>query len=133
MKQHSEFRRFFRNLRRDQRGAILMITTVYMPVIVGFFSLAVDMSYVYRSLTMLQSTADAAALAAIDNGLQGGLPLTAAGACAIAKTYATKNIDPSTSVYGNVLKQNTGSCTDVVLGTWSCPAGHLCLVGANFS
>src|SRR5215813_13996925 len=57
--------RVARNLLRDQRGAILVITTAYLPVIVGFFSLAVDMAYVYKTRTTLQITADAAALAAV--------------------------------------------------------------------
>lgn len=107
---------------RDQRGAMLVITTAYLPVIVGFFSLAVDMSYVYRTYNMLQTTADAAALAAMEAQT---LPtINATTACTVAKDYATKNM--SVASFGNVLKQNTSSCTDVVVGTWSCAAGTLC-------
>jgi len=74
----------------DERGAVLLITTVYMPAIVGFFSLAVDMSYVYRSVSMLQSTADAAALAAVDDALEN--TLTFSNSCSVAKSYASLNL-----------------------------------------
>src|SRR5262245_38672107 len=111
-----------KRLFRDQRGAILVITTAYLPVIVGFFSLAVDMSYVYRTYNMLQSTADAAALASMEAQ---ALPTINAGtACTVAKDYATKNM--SVSAFGNVLKQNSASCSDVVVGTWSCPSNRMC-------
>lgn len=117
-------------LLRDQRGAILVITTAYLPVIVGFFTLAVDMSYVYRTYNMLQTTADAAALSAIDAQT---LPnIDAALACQTAKQYATKNMDPVTTNFGNVLKQNTTNCNDVTVGTWLCAAGQLC-TAANFT
>src|SRR5476651_796417 len=99
MTQH--MKRLLKKLINDQRGAMLIITTVYLPVIVGFFTLAVDMSYVYRTYNMLQSAADAAALAAVDDGLENAL--TFANACTVAKSYATKNLAVAT--YGNVLKK----------------------------
>ncbi len=120
----NKLRQLFRKLVDDQRGAVLIITTVYLPVIVGFFSLAVDMSYVYRTQAMLQSTADAAALAAMDAQT---LPtIDATLACTMAKLYATKNMNPTGTNYGNVLKQNTSNCSDVVIGTWACAVGTLC-------
>lgn len=112
----------FKNLLRDERGAILLIVTVYLPVIVGFFTLAVDFSYVLRTRNMLQVTAEAAALAA-----SAQLP-DPTNSCSTAKTYATLNM-PIAS-YGNVLKQNSTNCSDIVLGSWSatCVAGQNCFV-----
>ncbi len=107
-------RNHLKRLFGDERGAVLLITTVYMPVIVGFFSLAVDMSYVYRSVSMLQSTADAAALAAVDDALENALSFNSS--CTVAKNYASLNL--AVAQYGNVLKQNSGDCSDVVLGNW---------------
>ena len=111
------------NLLRDERGAILIITTVYLPVIVGFFTMAVDMSYVLRTRNTLQVTAEAAALA-------GSMQLpTKANACPVAKTYATTNMP--VAQYGNVLKQNTADCSDVVVGMWTCASGQTC-AASNF-
>ena len=118
MKQHPKHRRSLKDLLRDERGAILILTTVYLPVIVGFFTLAVDMSYVLRTRNTLQVAAESAALAA---SMQ--LP-TKANACPVAKTYATTNM--AVAQYGNVLKQNTADCSDVVVGMWTCAAGQTC-------
>ncbi len=119
-------KRLFKKLLRVQRGAMLIITTVYLPVIAGFFTLAVDMSYVWRTYNMLQTTADAAALAAMEAQT---LPvLDATIACTWAQNYASKNM--AAGSYGNVLKA-PGSCSDVVIGMWSCPANQTC-TQANF-
>ena len=90
---------FLKRFLGDERGAVLLITTVYMPVIVGFLTLAVDMSYVYRSISLLQSTADAAALAAVDDALETSLSFS--NSCTVAKSFATTNLP--LSPYGNVL------------------------------
>ncbi|HTS41729.1 MAG TPA: TadG family pilus assembly protein [Xanthobacteraceae bacterium] len=97
--------RSFKQLLRDQRGAILVITTIYLPVIVGFMTLAIDMSYVLRMQNMLQVTADSAALAATWN-------LPNASSVTVAQQYATDNMP--TSKYGTVLV-----ASDVTLGLWS--------------
>ena len=101
-----------KNFLRNEAGATLVILTVYLPVILGFFTLANDMAYVYEIKNQLQVTADAAALAASTQ-----LP-SSANACSMAKSYATTNM--ATTTYGNVLKQNTTDCSDVVVGKWSC-------------
>lgn len=129
MAEHLKRKNILKRLFNDERGAVLLITTVYMPVIVGFLSLAVDMSYVYRSISMLQSAADAAALSAVDDALENTLSF--GNSCNVAKSYATKNL--AVAQYGNVLKQNTGDCSDVVQGNWaltnSCPDA---LTGTNY-
>ncbi len=117
MKQHSEHRLSLKKLLRDEGGAILIITTVYLPVIVGFFTMAVDMSYVYRTRNLLQVTADAAALAAVGTMIQNPTNIDYTLACPAAKAYATKNMDPASYKY--VLKQNSSDCSDVLLGYWN--------------
>ena len=122
MKPYPAHKSVLNDFLRDERGAILIIATVYLPIIVGFFTLAVDYSYVLRTRNMLQVTAEAAALAATAQ-----LP-NQATSCAEAKNYATKNMPVAS--YGNVLKQNTSNCSDVVLGAWSqtCTPGQNCFV-----
>ncbi|HTS41737.1 MAG TPA: pilus assembly protein TadG-related protein [Xanthobacteraceae bacterium] len=128
MTQLTRLKNLLKTLLRDQRGAVLIIVTVYLPVIVGFFTLAVDMSYVYRTRSLLQATADAAALAATMDGLP-----DAARACSTAKDSATKNMQKNnyTGATANVLKQNSADCSDVVIGMWTCAAGQTCSL-ANF-
>lgn len=105
----------FKNLLRDQRGAILIIVTVYLPVIVGFFTLAVDMAYVLRTRNMLQVAAESAALAASTQ-----LP-NSASAVAFAQSYAAKNMPAAQ--FGSIL-----AASDVVLGKWpqTCAGGTNC-------
>jgi Flp pilus assembly protein TadG len=122
MKQHPGHRPTLRNLlqklKRDERGAILIITTVYLPVIVGFFTLAVDMSYVLRTKNTLQVTADAAALAGIARMVELAETSPWTQTCQTAKDYATTNMPVAS--YGNVLKQNNvGNCSDVLVGKWN--------------
>ena len=49
---------------RAQDGAIAAVSAVSLVVILGFGAFAIDMSYAYSERTLLQATADAAALAA---------------------------------------------------------------------
>jgi uncharacterized protein YegL len=106
---------------RDERGAVTIMLTVYFPALVGLFTLAADMSYVLWSRNMLQVTAEVAALAAVNEGMENGLVFS--NACNVAKSYASKNMPVAR--YGNVLKQNSADCSDVVLGNWrdtnNCP------------
>jgi len=94
------YARSFKQLLRDQRGAILVITTVYLPVIVGFMTLAIDMSYVMRMQNMLQVTADSAALAATWN-------LPNATSVTVAQQYAADNMP--TSKYGTGRATSAGA------------------------
>jgi Flp pilus assembly protein TadG len=122
MQQRPGLRTALKHLRRDERGAFLIMVTVYLPVIVGFFTLAVDMSYVLQSRNMLQVAAESAALAASSQ-----LPDQSA-AVSFAKTYAAKNMP--TVNYGNVVVDS-----DVVVGFWSqtCAGGTNCFVSAASS
>lgn len=51
------------NLLQKQKGAILVLTAVMLPLLLAFMGLAVDLSNVFAAHAKLQSAADAAALA----------------------------------------------------------------------
>jgi Flp pilus assembly protein TadG len=106
MRTRAKFR-FLRTFSRDERGSVIIMLTVYLPVIVGLITLAADMSYVLWSRNMLQATAEAAALAGASQ-----LPNGKAAALAAAKEYAAKNMPASR--YGAVLKD-----ADVAYGIWN--------------
>jgi hypothetical protein len=50
--------------RRDERGAVLIITAILMVVLLGIAAFAVDLGYAYESRRQVQNSADAAALGA---------------------------------------------------------------------
>ena len=105
-------------LARDQRGVVAVMLTVYLPVLVGLFSLAVDMSYVLQTRDMLQITAESAALASanISTVVQNNLPCSSgtSSVCGIAQQYAAYNMP--TAQYGTVLP-----AANIQVGYW--PAG----------
>ena len=110
----SRLRGAAKRLHRDDRGAVTIIMTVYLPFIVGICTFAVDMSYVYWTRNQLQVIAEAAALAATaqlpDNGPCG----TASTACTVAQDYANRNRDANNNVHGTILAN-----ADVVVGRWT--------------
>jgi len=104
-----------KHLWRDERGVVAIMLTVYLPVMAGLFSLAVDMSYVLQTRNLLQVTAESAALAAASS-------LTAVTAnhscssdpnsvCSIAQQYAAYNMPAAQ--YGNILPQ-----ANILVGNW---------------
>ncbi len=103
----------------NQNGAIAVISVISLPVILGFGALAIDMSYAYQTRNLLQTTADAAALAA-----EAELPAKPK-VVAKAMEYVEENM-PAAS-HGMVLADS-----DVVIGnydfdtkTWSPDTGPL--------
>ena len=50
-------------MRRDRTGVAAIVMAIFLPVLVGFAALAIDMSYAYWTRTQLQHAASAAALA----------------------------------------------------------------------
>ena len=46
-----------------ERGAVLVLVTLLLPVLIGFMALAIDVGYLYSVKRKLQTVADAAALA----------------------------------------------------------------------
>ena len=89
----------------DQRGGGTILGLLWFMLLVGITGMAVDVTDGFRNRTMLQATADSAALAgAID------LPDNAA-AVATAVTYAVDNM--GTELNGSVLDP-----ADVIIGLW---------------
>ena len=96
----------FRRLLRDERGSYTIWALIWFLLYLGIGGLAVDLSDVYRNRSLLQSTADAAALAAAIE-----LPDPAAAEEA-AVAYAATNMDQET--HGQVLRAE-----EVTVGTWN--------------
>src|ERR1700690_537271 len=107
LKQYLGRRLALKHLSRDERGVVAIMLTVYLPVIVGLFSLAVDMSYVLQTRDMLQVTAESAALAAASSPTavfnNNSCSSDPNSVCSIAEQYAAYNMP--TAQYGNVLPQ----------------------------
>jgi len=90
---------------KDEAGAGTIMGLLWFALLVGITGMAVDITDGFRNRTMLQATADSAALAgAID------LP-TRSAAVATAVSYAVDNM--GTDINGSVLDP-----ADVVVGSW---------------
>jgi Flp pilus assembly protein TadG len=72
--------------RRSERGQIVIIYALMLPVLLGMVALGVDVAYVFSEKRDVQSAADLAALAGAYD-----LPDAASGAPAKARSFATKN------------------------------------------
>lgn len=81
-----------RHLRRGRRGAVAAQVAVCLVVLLGFTALTVDVGYLYNARAELQRTADAAALAAVQE-LGGGKSdvLAMQSARQTAANYAAAN------------------------------------------
>lgn len=83
-----------RKLRSNRRGAILVLAAVMVAVLLGIVAFAVDYGHLLKVRTDLQRTADASALAAVqdlikkDDGTQ-----DVNAARATARTYAANNVN----------------------------------------
>lgn len=96
----------FMNFLRDERGGYTLWSLVWFMLYVAIGGLAVDGTDGYRTKTLLQATADSAALAAVMSvGVPGQDPVQR------ALDYATANADPA--VHGTVLRD-----TEVYVGEW---------------
>jgi Flp pilus assembly protein TadG len=118
MRQKQYLRSRLKYLSRDQRGVVAIMLTVYLPVIVGLFSLAVDMSYVLQTRDMLQIAAESAVLAAASSPTvvsnNSSCSSDPNSVCAVAQKYAAYNMPAAQ--YGNVLP-----AANILVGKW--PAG----------
>ena len=94
-----------RNFVRDTQGSTITVVAVALFMILGVASLSIDALYLYVLKDRLQTTADVAALAAVQDIEDQDQ------AKATAIEYATKNMD--TDDHGEVL-----SLGDVVIGGW---------------
>src|SRR5262245_19802929 len=115
MNQRSKLKFVLKRLARDQRGAAMVIVTMFLPVLVGVFSFATDMSYIYYTRNMLQVTAEAAALASTTQLPNKTLTIS------LAKNYAEQNMPKASNGGGSGVLVDG----DVVPGTWTnnCAAG----------
>src|SRR6266545_7196775 len=78
-------------LRSRERGQLLVLSAILLPVLLGFTALAVDLGWLFVSRTSEQRAADAAALAGALARLNNSTATADADSVAVAKDYATKN------------------------------------------
>lgn len=79
-----------RNMRRDERGSVLVMIAILLPVMLGMAALAIDVAGWYQMRRQLQSSADAAALAGMRD-----LPI-AGTASTTAQNYVAQNVSGAT-------------------------------------
>ncbi len=94
----------------DQGGALIVFAAAAIFMIMGIGALAVDMGYTYSVRTRLQTTADAAALAAIAQISDQG------AATSTALAFAESNMPAAH--FGAVIQ-----ASDVDFGTWNASTG----------
>ena len=63
---------FFAGLRRDKRGSMYMLTAFALPVLLGFSGMGLDVAMWYAERRTTQNIADASAVAATYEEMQGG-------------------------------------------------------------
>ncbi len=95
-----------RKFLNDEHGAGTIMGLLWFILLVGITGMAVDVTDGFRNRTMLQATADSAALAAAID-----LPENSAAAVATAVSYAVDNM--GTELNGSVLDPG-----DVLVGLW---------------
>ena len=100
----------YRKFLNDEHGGGTVMGLLWFILLVGITGMAVDVTNGFRNRTMLQATADAAALAAVID-----LPIitTADESTAVATAVAYSQTNMPTALYGNVL-----DAADVVVGHW---------------
>ena len=101
----------FHKFLRDESGGYTIWSLIWFSLYVAMGGLAVDMTDAYRNQTMLQSTADASALAGVMS-----LP-DQASAVTQALLYSADNMDPG--INGEVLKAD-----EVIFGNWDFEIGR---------
>lgn len=63
-------------IRRDERGQVLVMAALSLTVVIGFAALATDVGVMLRQRRVAQTVADAAAIAAANESLYEGTPLS---------------------------------------------------------
>ncbi len=106
----------------DQAGISAIVLAIFLPALVAFTALAIDMSYAYWTRTQLQHAASAAALAGAS---QLNAPTnTEALVKAEAIDYANHNLP--TALHGTTLLN-----ADVVLGNWDSDCAAIAVTRAD--
>src|SRR5256885_3250504 len=94
--------KLMRRLGREERGSVLALTAVLMFSIMGITAFAIDLSNWYQARKQLQSAADAAALAGVQD-----LPGNSTTASADAQTYVSKNVSGATTTVTTPYQSNS--------------------------
>jgi hypothetical protein len=118
---------------RSRKGATLVLVAILMTVLVSFTGIAIDASRLYVMRAQLQTTADAAAIAAIVE-VNNKRPTNAT---TIALQYVSKNLVEQTSATVNAANVEPGSwnfATNVFapLASWTDPAVAAVRVTARY-
>src|SRR2546423_15602482 len=79
-----------REKKRGERGQMLLVAAISMAVLLGFTALAIDMGLFFENRRHLQNTADAAALAGVEQ-----LPANPGLGISDANDRAAKNHGPA--------------------------------------
>jgi len=104
----------------DEKGQVLVIFAVFLPVLLGVASLAVEVGYIYMAKSEMQVAADAAALASVRELVADDF----AGARTQAITVARAN-----NVAGREIVLN--GTRDVEFGRWESKGFTVTNSGAN--
>jgi len=118
---------------RSRKGATLVLVAILMTALVGFAGIAIDASRLYVMRAELQTTADAAAVAAIVE-VADKRPTNAS---AMAISYAAKNVVEHTTptIAAADVEPGTWNFTNntfTVLGTWTDPNLNSARVTAHY-
>jgi len=96
---------------RNQRGSIMILFALMLPVLLGFFALTVDLARLYLLKVELQNAADAAALA-------GAQLYPDQGSCTAAQVEA-RNVAGQNAVNGELIITTKTTNVEVDCGSWS--------------
>lgn len=88
---------------RDERGAVVVMTALFMTVLLAFAALVVDVGYLYLEKSKLRAAVDAAALAGVQE-----LPGSPTAAQTTAKAYAAMNGAAQDGVTVEILNGSRG-------------------------
>jgi Flp pilus assembly protein TadG len=103
------------NSKRNQKGAVIILFTILMTVIISLMGLSLDGGYLYLQKARLQNTADAAALACVINS-----NICGAGGSNIFPIVNLYNFDVQTTKPVTCpLPSQTGCVKSVATTTWN--------------
>jgi len=105
--------------RQSQRGNVIILFALVLPILIGFLSLSVDVGHLLRVRSELQNAADAAAWAAVRDldGRESAYAAVRQSAVRLAAEHRANGtivaVDPNTA---------NADDGEVVLGIWDCPS-----------
>ena len=93
---------FQRRTTRKERGQILMLLAILIPILIAFVGLTIDLGLAYVTKTTLSKAVDAAALTALRNLNQGQAQATSSAQSAFNVNYQSipvGTLDPQCSIW----------------------------------